>query len=87
MRERIRGSRKLFGLKSLGFGYFSRQVAKTLSSEEKNNAFLIRPLRLCVFAGDFPVSGCGSAARTAKLFLVIAFPPHIGKESALVALG
>ena len=54
--------------KTLGFGYYSRQDAKTLSSEENNNSPqsnslpLFRPLRLGVFAGDIPrVTGARSA--------------------------
>src|SRR3972149_10093317 len=53
---------------TLGFGYSSRQDAKTPSSEKKdyipqtNSLPLIRPLRLGVFAGDLPAFGCGVAA-------------------------
>jgi hypothetical protein len=71
------GARKFFGSRRfLGFGYFSRQGAKTLSSEEKNDRSqtnslpLIRALRLGVpstllrtcFAGDIPrLTGARSA--------------------------
>jgi len=53
--------------KILGFEYSSRQGAKTLSSEVKNDPqtsslLLIRPLRLGVFAGDIPrLTGARSA--------------------------
>ena len=49
--------------KTLGFGYFPRKGAKTLSSEEKNNNPQtnslppIRPLRLGVFA-RYPPNSC-----------------------------
>jgi hypothetical protein len=58
-----------WNLKPLGFGNFSRQGAKTPSSDEKNNnsfkLFLFLFSDLCdlgVFAGDIPSLGCGFAA-------------------------
>jgi hypothetical protein len=44
----------------VGVGSFSREGAKTPSSEK--NLFSSKPLRLRAFAGDIPRFGCGSAA-------------------------
>jgi hypothetical protein len=44
----------------LGVGSFSREGAKTPSSEK--NFFSSKPLRLRAFAGDIPRFGCGSGA-------------------------
>jgi hypothetical protein len=48
--------------KIFGFGHSSRQGAKTLSSEEKNNdpqtssILIVQPFRLCGLAEDNPIS-------------------------------
>jgi hypothetical protein len=48
----------IWKLKALGVGYFSRQGAKSPSSE----IYFLLPLRLGSFAGDIPKFDCGSAA-------------------------